>query len=61
MIYIYIYISISCLKQHFNDCLFQISYYILNFIITYNLFYQSSYIFHFKIVARSILTDTTKQ
>ena len=49
------------LKQRFDGCLFQVSFYRYNFFIIYNLFYQSLYILHFTIFARSILNDIKKQ
>ena len=49
------------LKQRFNGCLFQVSFYLYNFFIIYNLFYQSLYIMHFTIFARSILNNIKKQ
>ena len=72
-IYIYIYISplsilihlkvvkLLYLKQRFDNCLFEVSFYMYNFFIIYNLFYQSFYIFQFTIVARSILTYIKNQ
>ena len=49
------------LKQRLDGCLFQVSFYLYNFFIIYNLFYQSLYILHFTIFARSILNDIKKQ
>ena len=55
-------INLACLKQRFDGCLFQVSFYLYNFFIIYNLFYQSLlYILHFTIVTRSILNDIKKQ
>ena len=42
------------LKQRFDGCLFQVSFYLYYFFIIYNLFYQSLYILHFTISARSV-------
>ena len=54
-------INLTCLKQRFDDCLFQVSFYLYNFFSIYNIFYKSSCILHFTIVARSILKDIKKQ
>ena len=54
-------INLACLKQRFDGCLFQVSFYLYNFFIIYNLFYQSLHILHFTIVARSIFNDIKKQ
>ena len=54
-------INLACLKQRFDDCLFQVSFYLYNFFSIYNIFYKSSCILHFTIVARSILKDIKKQ
>ena len=55
-------INLACLKQRFNDCLFQVSFYLNNFFLSiYNIFYKSSFILHFIIVTRSILKDIKKQ
>ena len=57
-------INLTCLKQRFNDCLFQVSFYLYNFFFffsIYNIFYKSSCILHFTIVARSIIKDIKKQ
>ena len=47
-------INLTCLKQRFDDCLFQV-------FSIYNIFYKSSCILHFTIVARSIFKDIKKQ
>ena len=54
-------INLACLKQRFDDCLFQVSFYLYNFVSIYNIFYKSSCISHFTIVARSISKDIKKQ
>ena len=54
-------INLARLKQRFDDCLFQVSFYLYNFFIIYNLLYQSLYLLHFTNVARSILKDIKKQ
>ena len=54
-------VNLACLKQRCGNCLFQVSFYLYNFFIIYNIFYQSSCILHFTIVARSILKDIKKQ
>ena len=54
-------VSSAFLKQRFDGCLFQVSFYLYNFFIIYNHFYQSLYILHFTIFARSILNDIKKQ
>ena len=54
-------INLTCLKQRFDDCLFQVSFYLYNFFSIYNIFYKSSWILHFTIAARSILKDIKKQ
>ena len=55
-------INLTCLKQRFDDCLFQVSFYLYNFFYSiYNIFYKSSCMLHFTIVARSILKDIKKQ
>ena len=54
-------VNLACLKQHFGDCLFKVSFYLYNFFVICNIFYQSSCILHFTIVARSILKDIKKQ
>ena len=54
-------VNSAFLKQRFDGCLFQVSFYLYNFFIIYNLFYQSLYILHFTIFARSILNDIKKQ
>ena len=48
-------------SEFLKQCLFQVSFYLYNFFIIYNLFYQSLYILHFTIFARSILNDIKKQ
>ena len=54
-------VNSAFLKQRFDGCLFQVSFYLYNFFIIYNLFYQSLYILYFTIFARSILNDIMKQ
>ena len=54
-------VNSELLKQHFDGCLFQVSFYLYNFFIIYNHFYRSLYILHFTIFARSILNDIKKQ
>ena len=54
-------VNLACLKQRFDDCLFQVSFYLYNIFIIYNILYQSSWILHFTIVARNILKDIKKQ
>ena len=54
-------VNLACLKQLFDECIFQVSFYLYSFLIIYNLFYQSLYMLHFTIVARSILKDIKKQ
>ena len=49
------------LKQRFDGCVFQVSFYLYNFFVIYNLLYQSLYILHFAIFTRSILNDIKKQ
>ena len=49
------------LKQHFDGCLFQVSFCLYNVFMIYNLFYQCLYILHFAIFTRSILNDIRKQ
>ena len=49
------------LKQCFDGCLFQVSFYLYNFFFICNLFYQSLSLLHFAIFARSILNDIKKQ
>ena len=54
-------VNSAFLKQRFDGCLFQVSFYLYNLFIIYNLFYQSLDILHFTIFARSILNDIKKQ
>ena len=54
-------VNLALLKQRFDGCLFQISFYLCNSVIICNLFYQSLYVLHFTIVTRSILNDFKKQ
>ena len=54
-------VNLACLKQRFDDCLFQVSSYLYNFFIIYNIFYQSSCMLHFTIEARGILKGIKKQ
>ena len=57
-------VNLPCLKQRFDDCLFEVSFYPHNLFFFYNLFYQSLYIYytlHFTIVARSHLKVIKKQ
>ena len=32
-------INLACLKQRFDDCLFQVSFYLYNFFSIYNIFF----------------------
>ena len=50
-------VNLPCVKQCFEDCLFQVLFYVYNIFIIYDLFYQSFYILDFTIVTRGILTD----
>ena len=54
-------VNSAFLKQRFDGCLFQVSFYLYNLFIIYNLFYQSLYILLFTIFPRSILNDIKKQ
>ena len=38
-------VNLACLKQRFDDCLFQVSFCLFNCFIIYNLVYQSLYIY----------------
>ena len=38
-------VNLACLKQRFDDCLFQVSFCLYNFFIIYNLLYQNLYKF----------------
>ena len=53
-------VNSAFLKQRFDGCLFLVSFYLYIFFIIYNLFYESLYILHFIIAARSILNDIKK-
>ena len=54
-------VNLPCLEQRFDNCLFQVLFYVYSFPIIYSLFYQSFYMLQFTIVARSILTYIKKQ
>ena len=54
-------INLACLKQRFDGCLFQISFYLYNFFHYLQFIYQSLHILHFTTVAKSILNDIKKQ
>ena len=54
-------VNSALLKQRFDGCLFQVSFYLYNFFIIYNHFYQSLYTLHFTIFARGILNEIKKQ
>ena len=62
-VYIYIYIHISrvvdlpCLQQHFDDCVFQVSFCMDNFLL-FTFYLSRFYMLHFfRIVARNILRE----
>ena len=54
-------INLTCLKQRFEIVFFKFHFTCTIFFSIYNIFYKSSCILHFTIVARSILKDIKKQ
>ena len=48
-------VNSAFLKERSNGCLFQVSFYLFNFFIIYNYFYQSLYILHFTTTSRNNL------